>query len=384
LKQTHASHLGGSHNQPPSRKVLQYVAVLLVAGTTMLAVVACPGKSGSGDEVLAKVNGKRIQRSEVDKYYQSQTAGSTQQPSAEQATALKLSILGVLIEDQIMLQRAEKMGLLATEGEVEDKLREYKAPYTKEEYERGLKSRNLTEDELKRQIRDNLTKEKLLNKEISSKVEISENDINEFFNSHKAEFNIVEPRFHLAQIVVSTRQGEVRNRKNDDATNEADARKKAQEIANRLQSGEDFASVAMNYSEDPATAPSGGDMGFIPESALKTSGEAEPATLQAIMRLNPGQTSGIIPVADPRTRRIEAFRILRLNAKQPAGQRDLSDPRVQQAIRDQLRGRREQLLKAAYYEVLRNEAKVENYLAQQVLKNSGNVPGKAAETAQAK
>jgi peptidyl-prolyl cis-trans isomerase SurA len=57
--------------------------------------------------------------------------------------------------------------------------------------------------------------------------------------------------------------------------------------------------------------------------------------------------------------------------KEPAGQRDLNDPRVQQAIREQLRERREQLLKSAYYEVVRNEAEVENYLAQDILNTSG-------------
>jgi len=46
---------------------------------------------------------------------------------------------------------------------------------------------------------------------------------------------------------------------------------------------------------------------------------------------------------------------------------------VQQAIRTQLRDRREQLLKAAYYEVLRDQARVENYYAQKVLDGSGAV-----------
>jgi peptidyl-prolyl cis-trans isomerase SurA len=49
----------------------------------------------------------------------------------------------------------------------------------------------------------------------------------------------------------------------------------------------------------------------------------------------------------------------------------LADPRVQQAIRTQLRDRREQLLKAAYYEVLRDQARVENYYAQKVLDGNG-------------
>ncbi len=65
------------------------------------------------------------------------------------------------------------------------------------------------------------------------------------------------------------------------------------------------------------------------------------------------------------------YRIVKLIAKEPAGQRDLSDPRVQQAIREQLRGRREQLLKAAYYEMVRDEAKVENYYADEIVKSAG-------------
>ena len=52
----------------------------------------------------------------------------------------------------------------------------------------------------------------------------------------------------------------------------------------------------------------------------------------------------------------------------------LSDPRVQQAIREQLRDRREQLLKSAYYEVLRDHAKVENYYAQDVLNKAAVTP----------
>ena len=65
------------------------------------------------------------------------------------------------------------------------------------------------------------------------------------------------------------------------------------------------------------------------------------------------------------------FQVVKLISKEPAGQRELADPRVQQAIRTQLRDRREQLLKAAYYEVLRDQARVENYYAQKVLDGNG-------------
>jgi len=67
----------------------------------------------------------------------------------------------------------------------------------------------------------------------------------------------------------------------------------------------------------------------------------------------------------------DGFRILKVFSKEPAGQRDLNDPRVQQYIRDTLLNRKDQLLRAAYYEVARNRAKIENYLARSVAENAG-------------
>ena len=60
---------------------------------------------------------------------------------------------------------------------------------------------------------------------------------------------------------------------------------------------------------------------------------------------------------------------IRLISKEPAGQRELNDPRVQQFIREQLRDSREQLLKAAYYDMVHNEAKIEDYYADDLLKS---------------
>jgi len=75
-----------------------------------------------------------------------------------------------------------------------------------------------------------------------------------------------------------------------------------------------------------------------------------------VMSLQPGQISPVI-------RTPEGFRILKVVSKEPAGQRELTDPRVQQTIRETLLNRKDQLLKAVYYEVARNEAKVVNHYA---------------------
>lgn len=344
-------------------RALRAAAVLSLG--LLLGISSCNRKQNAGD-VMAEVNGKRILRSEVDKYYKLQlgSAGEQQKPSAEQESSLRLSILDVLIERQIELQRAEKLGLVTTDDEVESKLNEMKSSYTEEKFQEELKKQGQTLDDLKRDIRDNLTIQKLMNKEVNSKITISESDLTSYYNSHKAEFNRVEPGYDLAQIVVYVNPPPGAAK----PAQEQDPRRRIQVIYNRLQSGEDFGSVAARYSEHADTASSGGRMGIIPESALR---QMDSASREAILRMKPGEMTGIITVQSPGGSAAAGYRIVKLLGKEPAGQRDLSDPRVQQWIRDQLKNRREQLLTAAFREVLRNDAKVENYYAQQVLKNAG-------------
>jgi peptidyl-prolyl cis-trans isomerase SurA len=266
------------------------------------------------------------------------------------------------------MRRAEKLGLLATEEEVDRKLNEIKSPYTQEEFDKRLQEKKITLEDFKRDIRRSITVDKVMNKEVSSKINVTDQDINEYFTAHKSEFNLIEPQYHLAQIFVTPAPNPQVHNQNNKAQNEADARKKIQMISNRLDSGDDFATLAMNYSEDPETSGNGGDLGTVPESSLRNT---DPATRDLVMKLKPGQYSPIIIVANPANKQPVGFRIVKLVSKEPSGQRDLSDPRVQQAIRSQLHDRREQLLKAAYYEVLRDSAKVDNYYARQVLDSNG-------------
>ncbi len=351
-----------------ARKSSLCAASLITLLGALALLAGCSGRHGN--DVVAQVNGKKIMREELEKYYKNQTAGSPQQPNEpmteEQATSLRLSILRELIDNEIVMQHAEKLALVATDEEVDSKLNELKSPYSPEEFKKRLQERGITEDDFKRDVRRTLTSQKVLNKEISSKINVTDQDITSYYNAHKPEFNLIEPQYHLAHIIVTPFPNpQVRNLKNDKATNDADAQKKVRTLQNRLDSGEDFATVAMNYSEDPDSSSNGGDLGFVPESALKST---DAITRDAVLKLKAGQYSGIIRAVDPRSNQFIGYRIVKLIAKEPAGQRDLADPRVQQAIREQLRDRREQLLKAAYYEVVRNQAKVENYFAQEVLK----------------
>jgi peptidyl-prolyl cis-trans isomerase SurA len=345
--------------------------ICAAAGSALTAVILLAGigcNAPAGGDAVATVDGRKILRSDLDKFYDNQITSAQQAPAGEQATALRLNILHQMIDDEILMRRAEKLGLLATDEEVDRKYNEIKAPFTQEEFDQRLKEKKITLADFKRDIRRSITVDKVMNKEVSSKINISEQDISDYYNAHKSEFNLIEPQYHLAQIMVTPVPNPQVHNQNEKAQNEADARKKIQMIANRLDSGDDFATLAMKYSEDPETSGNGGDLGTVPESSLRST---DPTTRDAVMKLKPGQHSGIIGVVNPATRQTLGYRIVELVTKEPAGQREFSDPRVQQAIRTQLRNRREQLLKAAYYEVLRDSAKVENYYANEVLKNNG-------------
>ncbi len=350
------------------RKNSDYIrlAAWVTFATLLAAMAGC--KSQVGGDVMATVDGRKIFRSDVDKYYDNQVASAQQQPVGEQATILRLNILRQLIDDEMVMRRAEKLGLLATEDEVDRKLNEIKSPYTQEQFDQRLKEKKISLEDFKRDIRRSITVDKVMNKEVSSKINVTDQDVTNYFNAHKAEFNLIEPQYHLAQIFVTPLPNPQVHNQNNKAQNEADARKKIQMISNRLDSGDDFATLAMNSSEDPETSGNGGDLGTVPESSLRTT---DPATRDAVLKLKPGQYTPIIAVVNPQTKQLVGFRIVKLVSKEPAGQRDLSDPRVQQAIRSQLHDRREQLLKAAYYELLRDSAKVENYYAKQILDSNG-------------
>jgi len=348
-----------------------HVAKVALAALSALVLVPLTGcnRGSAGGDVMASVDGRKIYRSEVDKYYDNQTAGSEQQPTGEQAVSLRLSILDTLIETEILMRRAEKLGLLATDEEVDRKLNEIKSPYTAEQFNKQLEEKKITLDDFKRDLRRSLTRDKVLNKEITSRITITDADVSAYYNAHKAEFNFIEPQYHLAKIVVTGMPNpQVHNLQNSKAQNDAEARKKIEMLANRLDSGDDFATLAMGYSEDPETSNNGGDLGMAPESALKNT---DPATRDLVLKLKPGQYTPVIPLINPANHQAYGYMIVKLISKEPAGQRDLSDPRVQQALRQQLRDRREQLLKAAYYETLRDDAKVTNYYAEEVLKNAG-------------
>jgi peptidyl-prolyl cis-trans isomerase SurA len=340
-------------------------AVAIGSGVLFSAIAGCH-RSPSAD-VVATVNGKEILRADLERNYQSSLGDSPQKPSTEEADIRRLSVLHQMIQDEILQQEAAKLNLTASDEDVNAKLTEIHAPYTDEQFNDMLKQRNLSLEDFKRDIRRGLTETKLMNKEIESKINITDAQIAAFYAAHKADFDLIEPQYHLAQIVVTTAPAQQSpNLQGEKPANDGDAKRKIDAAYSQLESGVDFATVAVNVSEDPNTASNGGDMGFVRESQLK----ADTEVYDAISKLKPDQFTDAIPEYDS-GHKVAGYAIFKLISREPAGQRELNDPRVQQAIHQSLHDSQKQLLQTAYLETLTDGAKVRNFLAEQILKQTG-------------
>jgi peptidyl-prolyl cis-trans isomerase SurA len=345
-------------------------ALILLNGALLVAVAGC--HRSPAPDVVATVNGKEILRADLERQYQIvkiSQGPAPEDPSPEQADIARLTILRGMIDDEILQQRAVKLNVVASDEDVNAKITEMKLPYTQEEFDKQLQQRKETLDDLRREVRHQLTESKLINKEIDSKINITDAEITNFYAQHKADFNLIEPRYSIARIMVSNAPlPQTNNPQNNKAADAGDPKNRIMALHKRLENGEDFSAVAASSSEDKDTASNGGEMGFVTESALRQA--AAPEVYDAITRLKPGQYTDVLPTYGspiPKSKPT-GYAIYKLISREAAGQRTLTDVRVQAAIRQSLREVHAQLLRTAYQEVLRDDAKVHNYLADQILK----------------
>jgi parvulin-like peptidyl-prolyl isomerase len=164
-------------------------------------------------------------------------------------------------------------------------------------------------------------------------------------------------------VITPVRDTRITNRTGDDAATPQAAAAKVQMLAERLKAGADFRDLALGYSEDADSAPRGGDMGLVPVSQLK---QAPPPLRDAVLN----KDAGSVNLATMNG----AYALVLVLAHEQAGQRDLSLPAVRDGITQTLRGRKEQLLRAAYLTAIRSDAQVTNYLARRLVESKGVMP----------
>jgi peptidyl-prolyl cis-trans isomerase SurA len=347
----------------------------IVLSLTALVVACRPAGPGPAPApsatAWAVVNGREISRDEVEKAYRRAAAAETQQLSEEEAYTAKLNLLNEMIVQDILLAKASQLKIELPETELENAYNEAKKNIPPAQFDEELKKRNLTAADMREDLRRSLLAQKVVEKEVGEKATPSEADITAFFEANKAQFNRTEDSVRIAQIVITPVRDQQRtNRTGDDAGSPQEATAKAQMLMQRLKEGIAFGDLAADFSEDGESAQRGGDLGFVPISALA---QAPPPLRDAVLKSNPG-TVQLVSAGGAHT-------IVLVVAKDKKGQKDLSMPEVKDGISSMLKTRKEQLLRAAYLSALRNDAVVLNVLAKQIVDAGGKVPASAAAPA---
>ena len=347
----------------------RYLVVVLSALAATSITAACrsttaPAPKPVSPDTWAVVDGRNISRQDVEKAYR-RAQDTAQTPSDEEALTAKLNLLNDLVTQDILLAKATQLKLDVATTDLDAAYAEAKKNIPDDAFQQELTRRGLTPAELREGLRRELLTRKVVVDEVASKVTVTDPEITAFFNANRAQFNVAEESYHIAQIVITpVREAQPANRSGDDAATPQAAAAKAQMLMDRLKAGAPFQELAADYSEDPQSAARGGDLGLVPVSRLK---QAPPALRDAVMNKAPGTVTVVSNGG--------AHTIVAVLAHEQAGQRDPSMQAVREQITQTIRARKEQLMRAAYLINIRSDAKVDNYLARRIVESQGKLPG---------
>jgi parvulin-like peptidyl-prolyl isomerase len=345
-------------------------ATLAVTALVALSAACKNSASGSGtpdSAVAATVNGQNIMLSEVDRVISQQTNNQQGKMMPLELATARLQVLDGLIQQEVLFQRADKDKLLPNDDEITQAINTQKqqANLTEEEYQKMLKESGQTEQQLRETARKQLAIQKLVEKTVSG-VTVKDGEVESFFNSNKERF--VSPR-GVAISAIFTDPRDSAGRYQDDAKSELDAKAKIDGIYQQLRTGADFADVARRRSEDD-TLVRGGDMGFWDEARLKQAGIPQELVSALFGPMQPGQSTPPTLLGDGR------YVILKLTDRRlQAEPRTLESPGVRDDIKKALVDERKRILGEALRVVAVNEAKVENFLAQSMIKDPSTLGG---------
>jgi peptidyl-prolyl cis-trans isomerase SurA len=327
---------------------------------------ACQSKPASppaSANAWAVVDGREITADDVEKAYRRSDRGS-QWSGDEEALAAKLAIVDDLIAQDLFLAKARDLKIEVPASELDTAYLEARKNIPDDAFKQELARRNLTAADMREGLRRDMLVQKLLEREVTAKIVVSDQDVTAFFEANRAQFNRTEDAYRVAQIVITPqREAQITNRTGSDATTPQEAAAKLQMVMERLKAGTQFSDVAADFSEDAETAPRGGDLGFLPVSAVQ---RLPPPLRDAVLKAAPGSARVVSGNG--------AYTVVVVIAKDSAGQKTLATPGVKEAIVQGLRDRREQVLRSAYLSTLRNDAVVVNLIARRLVESRGKMP----------
>ncbi len=344
--------------------------IVAAAASLSAACKSTPAAPPVTADTWAVVDGRQITRGDVDKAYL-RSQDPAQKPSDEEVLAAKLNLLNDMIVQDLLIARAGALKIEVPQTEIDTAFNAAKNNIPDDAFTQELARRGLTPDDMRDVVRRELVTQKVIAQEVGAKIAVADQEVTTFYEANKAQFNVPEEAYHIAQIVVTpTREPQPTNSTGDDAATPQAAVQKVQMLMERLKAGTSFRDLAMAYSEDPESGARGGDLGLVGVSRLN---QAPPQLRDAVLNKAPGSVN-VASAGGAHTL------VLVVSHEQP-GQRDLTTPGLRDRITETLRARKEQLLRAAYLTALRSDADVVNYLARRLVESKGQPPAAPAPAA---
>jgi peptidyl-prolyl cis-trans isomerase SurA len=298
---------------------------------SLLLLIASPvlSQNKTVDEIVARVNGDIILRSEFENAKATVRSDIAQQQklqgaALDEAVAEQSRfILRDLIDQNLLLQQAKDMGLnadLEVVKTMERMRQEYKFE-SLEALEKAIVDQGLAVDDYKQQIKTRYLTSQVLAREVYPKIIITNEEVRKYYDANMKTFD--RPAgVQLSEITISTEN------KTPDET--AAQKKKAEDALAALKKGDDFGETARKFSETPS-AQDGGSLGFFPKGQLANALE------DAVASLDKGQTTDILSLP-------YGFVILKVEDKHAGGilsfelaQKEITDVLFQQNVQPKIR-----------------------------------------------
>ena len=291
----------------------------LLAGVFLVVVAGCspadPVANVEPDsKKIAIFEGGDVTVGELQEFAQQSGAGELSPHSPQYATIVA-QLMPQLVEIEIAKAYAEEQGITVTEAEVNKEIESLKDRIAQqaqaqgqdvnreEAFDQALQRVNLTEQQLRQQVREQLPIQKVQER-VAGGAGPSQNEVEQFYEQNKAA-QFTTPETRCTRHILFNK----------------DQKEKAEEVKKQLQDGGDFAALAKQYSQDPGSAEQGGDLGCIGK------GETVPNFEEAVFNANQGEILG--PVETEFGYHLIEVTDIREESTQP-----LSD--VEAQIRDQL------------------------------------------------
>lgn len=290
-------------------------------------------------EVIAKVNDATITRKQVDDVVEGTLALETQASDAAARARLRRAALDSLIDFELLYQASTASGAAVSDAEVEREIDRNRSRFPDDSaFRAALLRKGMTPEDLQAETRRMIAVNRYLQRSVFREIDISAEDVGKFYHSHRAEFHR-PAQVRVRHILIRVEPGAT------DAERRA-ARAKAEEILDRIRNGGDFADLARRFSEDGATAPQGGDLGFFARGTMVEEFE------EPVFSLLPGQVTTVFETK-------YGFHIAKVTDRIAEGTRSLDD--VRENIREHLSAIERERRQSAHVELLRQRATIEIY-----------------------